>query len=64
MVAAITRTSTLIVSLPPDALELALLQEAQQLDLDGRRDLADLVEEERPVVGLLEPAVAPRDARP
>ena len=40
-------------------LELPLLQKAKQLHLHGRRDLADLVEEQRPVVGLLEPAVAP-----
>ena len=46
-----------------DALELALLQEAQQLHLDGRRDLADLVEEQRAAVGLLEAAVAPRRPR-
>ena len=46
-----------------DALELALLQEAQQLHLDGRRDLADLVEEQRAAVGLLEAAVAARRPR-
>jgi hypothetical protein len=43
-----------------DALELALLQHAQQLHLDGRGDLADLVEEERAAVGLLEAPLAPR----
>jgi len=41
------------------ALELALLQEAQQLDLDGGRDLADFVEKERALVRLLEAAVTP-----
>ena len=44
-----------------DALELALLQHAQQLDLQLRRQLADLVEEDRPAVGQLEPADAPGD---
>ena len=48
------RTSTLMRLVAADALERALLQEAQQLDLDRRRDLADLVEEQRPAVGLLE----------
>ena len=43
-----------------DALELVLLQEAQQLDLDRRRDLADLVEEQRAAVGEREPAVLAR----
>jgi hypothetical protein len=32
---------------------------AEQLDLRGRADLADLVEEQRAAVGLLEPPVAP-----
>ena len=43
-----------------DALELALLQHAQELHLHLDRDLADLVEEERAAVGELE---APRLAR-
>src|SRR3972149_2754522 len=34
-----------------DALDLALLQEAQQLDLEGQAHLGDLVQEERPAVG-------------
>src|SRR4051794_35333378 len=42
-----------------DALELAFLQEAQQLYLHRGRDLADLVEEERAVVRLEEAPVAP-----
>ena len=42
-----------------DALVLAFLEHAQQLDLDARRDLADLVEEERPALGLLEASDAP-----
>ena len=39
-----------------DALELALLQRAQELHLHLDRDLADLVEEERAAVGELEAA--------
>jgi hypothetical protein len=35
-------------------LELALLQHPQQLHLDRRRDVADLVQEHRAPVGLLE----------
>src|SRR5262245_43964853 len=50
-VAAITRTSTLT-----DPLEGHLLQHAQQLGLHLQADVADLVEEERPPVGGLEPA--------
>ena len=47
-----------------DALERALLEDAQELDLDRRRDLADLVEEERAAVGLLEaPLAAARPRR-
>jgi len=42
---------------PPDALELALLQHAQQLDLGREVDVADLVEEERSAVGELEPSL-------
>jgi hypothetical protein len=45
--------------LPPDALELLLLQNAQQLDLDIHRQLAHLVHEERPLVRHLEPPDAP-----
>ena len=42
-----------------DALERPLLEHAEELHLHGRRDLADLVEEERAAVGLLEAADAP-----
>ena len=56
MVADTTRTSTLIGCLAADALELLLLQRAQQLDLHRGRDVADLVEEQRAAVGELEPA--------
>jgi hypothetical protein len=45
---------------PPDALEAALLQHAQQLDLHRRGDVAHLVEEHRPAVRLLEAALALR----
>ena len=43
---------------PADALELLLLQHAQHLGLRGRGHVADLVEEERAAVGLLELADA------
>ena len=42
-----------------DPLELPLLQDAQQLDLRLERQLADLVEEQRPAVRQLEPPLAP-----
>ena len=41
-------------------LELALLQDAQQLHLRGEVDVANLVEEQRPAVGELEAAFLPR----
>ena len=41
-------------SMPPEAHELALLDHAQQLGLRLERDVADLVEEDRPLVGQLE----------
>ena len=46
------RTSTLTGLRAADRLDLALLQRAQQLDLRGRRQFADLVEEQRAAVGL------------
>ena len=54
--AATRRTSTLIVLRAAEALELLLLQHAEQLGLQLRRDVADLVEEQRPLVGQLEAA--------
>src|SRR5262249_53528188 len=42
---------------PADALELALLQHAQQLDLGRGRELPYLVEEDRPSVGDLDLAL-------
>ncbi len=44
-----------------DALELALLEDAEQLGLGLQGQLADLVEEERAAVGQLEAADAPGD---
>ena len=41
-------------ALATDALELAFLQQPQQLRLHRRRHIADFVEEERPAVRLLE----------
>jgi hypothetical protein len=41
-----------------DALELVVLQRAQQLGLERRRELADLVEEDGAAVGNLEPALS------
>ena len=43
-----------------EALDLALLQHAQQLDLRRRADVADLVEEERAALGQLEPPLLER----
>ena len=57
-----TRTSILIGVRVADALELALLQHAQQLRLQRRAHRPDFVEEQRALVRLLEPAL-PR-ARP
>ena len=59
--AAMTRTSTLIGARAADALELALLEHAEQLGLGFGGHLADLVEEERAAVGQLEPADPPGD---
>ena len=42
----------------PDPDDLARLQHAEQLDLGRERDVADLVEEQRAAVGVLEPALA------
>ena len=59
LVAATTRASVRSVSLAAHALELALLQHAQEGDLDRRRQLADLVEEDRASGRQLEPAPPP-----
>ena len=56
LVAAITRTLTLMVLGLPEPLELARLQHAQQLRLHIERQLADLVEEEGRAVRDLEAA--------
>ena len=44
-----------------DPLDHALLKEAQQLDLQRQRDVADLVEEQRAAVGQLDLAVGGLD---
>ena len=63
MLAAITRQSTLTDVVGADALDAALLQGAQQLDLHRHRHALDLVEEQRAAVGVLELAdAAPRRA--
>ena len=61
--AATTRTSTAMRLRAAQALELLLLQDAQQLGLQRRRDVADLVEEQRAAVGQLEAADLLRDRR-
>jgi hypothetical protein len=58
LVAAMTRTSTRMGRRAADALELLLLQHAQQLHLRVERQLAHLVEEERAAVRQLEAADA------
>ena len=57
------RTSTRTGLRAADALELALLQHAQQLRLQLERQLADLVEEQRAAVGQLELALLRADRR-
>ena len=52
--AATTRTSTLRERVATDAIELLVLQHLQELRLEARVHLADLVEEDRAVVGQLE----------
>src|ERR1022692_4347117 len=42
-------------ALAADALEVLILQEAQKLGLQGRRQVGNLVEENAPAVGRLEP---------
>ncbi len=55
------RMSTLIGCVPADAVDLALLERAQQLRLQPRMHLADLVEQQRAAVRLLELADAAGD---
>ena len=50
------RTSTGTSCVPPTGRTVALLERAQELGLQRERHLADLVEEERAAVGLLEEA--------
>ena len=56
LVAATTRTSTLIRGVPADRLDDLLLQHAQHLGLRLQAHVADLVEEDRAAVGRLEHA--------
>ncbi len=56
--AVITRTLTRNVRTSPNALELALLNHAQQLALEGWGNVADLVEQDGPAVGEREPPLA------
>ena len=59
LVAAIRRTFDLDRLGAAEALELALLQHAQQLHLRLQVDVADFVEEQRAALGQLEAALAP-----
>jgi hypothetical protein len=61
LVAAVTRTSTLIVCESPTALELAFLQHPQQLHLERRAHRSHFVEEERAFVRLLQASLAIAD---
>ncbi len=54
------RTSTSMVRVPPDALEGALLQDTQELDLKIGGQIPDLVEKQASSVGELEPALLDR----
>ena len=62
-VAAMMRTSTLLRLRRADAADLALLERAQQLRLQIDRQLAELVEEQRAAVGLLEQTRAASSSR-
>ena len=62
-VAAMMRTSRLDRRAPADGGVLALLQHAQQPRLRVERHVADLVEEQRAALGLLEAALACASAR-
>ena len=58
LVALISRTSTLDRLVGAEAHDLAVLQHAQELGLHRLRHVADLVQEERAAVGVLEAALA------
>ena len=51
-----TRTSTLLRLAPADPADLALLEHAEELGLEVERQVADLVEQQRALVGQLEQA--------
>ena len=57
--AAMIRTSTWIVSVPPTRSNVPGLKHAEQLGLEGRGDVAGLVEQQRAAVGQLEPPDLP-----
>jgi hypothetical protein len=61
--AAITRTSTLRICDEPTRSNLAFLQDPQQLGLQFRRQIADLVRERSSPLPQLEPAPAHRERR-
>ena len=61
LVAEMSRKLTLTGFFAADRIDLAFLQRAQKLDLRFERQLADLVEEQRAAVGLLELADAAVD---
>ena len=56
-----TRTSTGIVAIAADASDLAALERAEELRLQRGVEIADLVDEERAAVRVLEDACARRD---
>ena len=59
--AATIRTCTLDRAFAADTHDLAVLDDAKQSNLGGEGELADLVEKERPAIGLLEPALPAGD---
>ena len=56
--AAITRASTRMLLAPADPLDDLLLEVPQELHLERQRQLPDLVEEQRPLVGRLDAPLA------
>jgi len=62
-VAASTRTSTVSVRFPRTRSNWPFLQDPQSFTWRGRREVPDLVEEDRAAVGLLEAALPLRDQR-
>ncbi len=56
-----TRTSDLQGEIGPHPLKLLLLEDPEQLDLDSRREISNLIEEDGPAIGLLKSADPPLD---